>query len=143
MKIEDVARTLARQKLDFALGTEATDREIIGAQNRLDIVFPSKVRLFYQHYNGLTVIDPPLTILPLDQLNYIAARRLCFALLNINQRICFDTSRSNEAGQWSIVDGDSDYVITLTMPSFWSNKIWHWLNHRRPIWRDYHAGTEG
>ena len=90
--------------------------------------------MFYQHFNGLSVENPPFQILSLSQFNFISPNLLHFSTFDSQQKVCFDTSRLNEAEQWLIVFADNKYEITFTMASFWSNKIWKWLGSRQPIW---------
>lgn len=103
------------------------------AEQSLAVVFPSQVRDFYQFYNGLRVEEPHLEILSIEEIRYQKAPLLHFATVNREHQVCFDTSRINEAGQWDIVTADG-HRITLTMASFWSNKLWAWIDKRRHIW---------
>jgi len=49
-------------------------------------------------------------------------------------RFRFDTSHLNNVGQWYVFFFESRYQVTLTMASFWSNKIWNWIDKNRAIW---------
>ena len=60
--------------------------------------------------------------------------RLHFATLNGNEQLYFDVSRINEAKQWDIVTADG-FRVTLTMASFWSIRMWSWIEKMRPIWQ--------
>jgi hypothetical protein len=40
----------------------------------------------------------------------------------------------NAADQWFIVGLSEGYQITFTMASFWSSKVWGWLERGRRIW---------
>jgi hypothetical protein len=39
------------------------------------------------------------------------------------------------SNQWDIV-ASNGYRITFTMASFWTTKIWAWVEKRRAIWQD-------
>ena len=47
----------------------------------------------------------------------------------------FDTRSRNDADPWDIVTVDTGFLVTLTMASFWSNKVLAWVDSRRPVWR--------
>ena len=38
--------------------------------------------------------------------------------------------------KWNILNKVSEYEITKTISSFWSNKIWQWLEKENKIWND-------
>lgn len=48
-------------------------------------------------------------------------------------RIRIDTDNAKE---WNILNKESGYEITKTISSFWSNKIWQWLEKENKIWED-------
>jgi cell wall assembly regulator SMI1 len=119
------------------IGLPATTSQIGGAEARLGIRLPEPVRYFYHHYNGLSVSDPALTVFPLNELAFLTPRYLRFATVDHRHRLCFDVSHVNQAQQWDICSFPDGYVVTLTMASFWGNKLWHWLDHRHPIWESW------
>jgi len=59
-----------------------------------------------------------------------------FATFDNNIKIHFDIKTLNNANEWSILNKKSDYEITKTISSFWSNKIWQWLEKEKKIWDD-------
>jgi hypothetical protein len=127
---------LSKEKgLTISLNAGSSEKQILDAEIRLNIRLPEQVKLFYFHFNGLQVDNPELEILPLARLSLRFPSRLHFAVFDGKHNIYFDVSKTNEAGQWNIVS-ENDYLITLTMASFWSNKIWRWLEHRKAIWTD-------
>jgi hypothetical protein len=121
---------------DCIIKPPATFVDISIAEERLHVKFPEQVVNFYQTCNGVRFPCPFLKILSLDEMQFVEGKSLLkFCLLAQGEEICFDTSSVNEAGQWFIKGLTEDYTITLTMASFWSNKVWHWLEKQRPIWR--------
>jgi SMI1/KNR4 family protein SUKH-1 len=126
--------------LNYSIAAAASVDELLRAEQRLGVTFPEQVRLFYRSFNGLRVDDPPLEVLPVGRLNFASPDRLHFATLGGGRPLYFDVSHPNEAGQWDIVSAD-DYRVTLTMASFWSNKIWAWVEQRRAIWGEWHDGA--
>ena len=123
-----------RHGLDYFLAGAASAEDIRRAEGRLGVSLPEQVKLFYRSYNGLWVDDPQLEVLPLERLEMDGPARLHFATLDRGRRLYFDVSHVNAAGQWDIVTDDG-YRVTLTMASFWSNKIWAWVEKRRAIWQ--------
>jgi hypothetical protein len=59
---------------------------------------------------------------------------LVFCYAGRNEPIAFDTTEPNAADQWFITGVSENHQITFTMASFWSSKIWGWLEHGRTIW---------
>ena len=140
MRLEQIPLLLQklsqRHGLEYSLADAASAQDIREAEERLGVSIPWQVKLFYSSYNGLRVEDPQLEILPAGRLERADPVRLHFATLDGGRRLYFDASHVNEAGQWDVVAEDG-YRVTLTMASFWSNRIWAWVEKRRPIWRPF------
>jgi cell wall assembly regulator SMI1 len=137
MKLEHMVQNLEKRGVEYALGQPASDIQVAQAEERLNLKFPEQIRLFYEHYNGLSVKDPPLEVLELNQLNFISPHFLHFATFDHQHQVCFDISHLNDAEQWFIVSATDGYRITFTTASFWSNKIWHWISLRRTVWTNW------
>ncbi len=123
------------RELIYFLAEKATDQEVAEIESKLKISFPAQVKLFYEKFNGLKVDFPNLEIFPVENLKFHSKNRLNFAVFDENHQLFFDTSHFNEANQWNIVS-DNDFRVTLTMASFWSNKIWAWIEKERKIWKE-------
>lgn len=121
--------------MKYVLGAPAADEEIRKTEQRLGVSFPVQVKMFYQSFNGLKVDEPKLEVLSLEKLNFTSPNYLHFATFDGCRSVYFDISHINVAEQWNIVDEDNDHV-TLTMASFWSNRIWYWIDYRRVIWKE-------
>lgn len=139
MRIEHVAVNLERRAqksgLNYTLGAPASAQQILQAEQRFGVAFPAQTRLFYQHYNGLEVAAPSLTVLPLEQMSFLAPGYLHIATIDHQHHLYFDTTALNPAEQWDIVTVPAGFVVTRTMASFWSNKIWAWIDKGRAIWQ--------
>lgn len=61
-------------------------------------------------------------------------RFLMFSKINNIEIICFDTFNINFAHEWDIVNYSNKFVITKTISSFITNKIWAWIDRGRVIW---------
>jgi hypothetical protein len=121
--------------LRVTLRTGAAEDTLNAAEDRIGHRFPAQVRAFYSQFDGLIVDDPPFEILPVDDLSLDDQSRIHFATADRIHLICFDCSSVNEAEQWDIVDADTGNHITYTMASFWSNKMWKWIDRRLEFWR--------
>jgi len=51
-------------------------------------------------------------------------------------QLAYDTRSLNAAGEWTIVNGDNEYVITKTLASFYTNKLWAWIKRGKKIWEE-------
>lgn len=65
-------------------------------------------------------------MLPVERLSLSMPNRRHFATLNGSEHSLLRVSRINEAEQWDIVAADG-FRVTLTMASFWSNRMWSWI----------------
>ncbi|HEU4766157.1 MAG TPA: SMI1/KNR4 family protein [Pyrinomonadaceae bacterium] len=133
MHLEQVSLRLQKLELDYQLAGPASEREILGAERRLNVTLPKQVKQFYESYDGLRVHDPHLEILSVAKLNLTSSDHLHFATVDFDHRLVFDVSHLNPAGQWDI-KADDGFLITRTMASLWSVKIWAWLENRKRIW---------
>jgi len=122
------------RELKYSLASPASDEEVARAEHKLGLSFPAQVGLFYRSYNGLRVEEPHLEVFPVERLTLFMPNRLHFATLNGSEHLYFDVSRINEAEQWDIVAADG-FRVTLTMASFWSTRMWSWIEKKRPIWQ--------
>jgi SMI1 / KNR4 family (SUKH-1) len=123
-----------KSELKYSLGNPASEGELARAEQKLGLPFPAQVRLFYRSYNGVRVEEPHLEVLPVEQLGLSMPNRLHFATLNGSEHLYFHVSHLNEAEQWDIVAADG-VRVTLTMASFWSIRMWSWIEKKREIWK--------
>lgn len=136
MRVEDLGITLTRKLKNngLVINAPAGTELMQNTESRLNVKFPEPVKLFYTFYNGLSVNDPHFEILSLEKLNWYSDHLIHFATFNFQHKACFDISKQNSAGQWMIVNGETGFQITMTMESFWSNKLLAWVEKRRPVW---------
>ncbi len=126
-------KRMLKTNLQFNLNSPANDNLIDVTEKRLKLQFYKEIYLFYKQYNGLKVVTPSLEIFPLE--NFVIKNdKLIFGTIENSNKLCFDLSGLNSAGQWNIIDYSTSYIITLTFASFWSNKIWAWIDKKRKIW---------
>ena len=123
-----------KRELKYSLANPASVEDVERGEQKLGVSFPARIRQFYRSYNGLRVEDPHLEVLPVEHLSFSMSDRLHFATLNWSQHRYFDVSHINEAEEWDILSADG-FRVTLTMASFWSNRMWAWIEKKRPIWQ--------
>jgi hypothetical protein len=123
-----------RGNLQVEIGLPATSDQITEVEKKIGVKFPEQVKWFFQACNGLRVIEPAISVKPLSDLKIGQNSTIEFAVFDNQHILSFDAARINEAGQWSIVNSETGFVVTKTMASFWSNKIFAWLDNRRTIW---------
>lgn len=98
-------------------------------------LLPSSIDKFYQTIHSLVISHPrEIEILPYESLQYINNRFLWFSTINSSVKICFDTLTLNEANEWNIVNPENNFLITKTLSSYITNKIWAWVDRGRIIW---------
>ncbi len=129
-----------RHGLVFELAPPATEDLISSTGGRLNHVLPDQVQAFYRCCNGLKVADPAVLVFPLQDLQIEPPGFMRFSLFDQRHPVCFDISHLNEADQWDILSAESGFKITLTLASFWSNKLFAWIDRRRPIWEQSVSG---
>lgn len=135
--------SLARDGLEYQIAPPASRSAIEDTERRLGVIFPDQVRLLFETCDGIEVTQPAFKLYPLAELQRDGTL-LEFCLCDRVHRLAFETREINAAGQWSIVNVDTGYRVTFTIASFWSIRMWSWIEKRRPIWYDVHgkAGAE-
>ena len=53
-----------------------------------------------------------------------------------NNIIAIDLSKKNEADEWDIINLNNHFVITKTIGSFFTNKVWAWIDRGHTIWKE-------
>jgi len=125
----------ANPNFQFELIDRISKLNIEKTEERLGLKFPVKLWGFYENVNGLITKNPSFEIMSIDKL-MIKDKMIHFATFNNTIEVCFKTDQLNEANEWSIFEKESKFEITKTISSFWSNKIWHWLEKKNKIWAD-------
>lgn len=141
MKLTDLKTNLEKikskdQDFDFQLNEGANNETFKSVEKRLGVSIPEKVKIFFRNFNGLSTINPDLQILPIEDWTREENGFIHFSTFNRQVKIHFDSKEINPADQWTITNPAADYDLTLTMSSFWSNKIFHWIRDQKEIWND-------
>lgn len=129
--------SLSQKGVVSRLASGASLQLIRETEERLGVKFPEQVASFWRFFDGLEVDAPPFKILSLSEMKR-EGKLVVFGVCDRLNRIAFDVGGANEAGQWSILNAETGYCITLTMASFWSVHMWSWIVKHRPIWYDVH-----
>lgn len=130
---ENFEKLVRERGLQVQLGAPATELAVDAFEKRIGQSAPIQVRQFYRTVNGLSVVTPALKLPCIEDLTSEDGK-VRFASFADDVAVGFDIRTVNVAGQWEIVNLLTGYVITHTMASFWSNKIWAWVLNRREIW---------
>ena len=139
MHIEDFIRRLDRissvdKNFSYSIDKNISLDIVEKTEMKLKISIPEKIKLFYLFLNNLKTKNPDFEIVGIE--NWILENGFInFAIFDSLGIVSFDTRKLNEAEEWNIVNRTIDYELTMTISSFWSNKIWKWLEQRRPIWK--------
>lgn len=140
MQIEHFIKRLdkiqqTRTGFKYRLGKPLQLSDIKTIEIKLGVLIPEKIKDFYMVANGLITSNPNFEIIELDLLT-VEAGLIHFATFDTVNQVFFNVAELNSAGEWSIVSKDTNYQITLTISSFWTNKIWHWIEQNHKIWRE-------
>lgn len=140
MELNSFKQRLERLKVEkpnfeFTINSGASQASFEKVETKTGQVIPNKIRSFWTYYNGLETVNPALKIHPINEWE-ISNELIHFASFNDTNKIYFKIDQLNQAKEWSIINKKENYILTLTMSSFWSNKVWHWLEHERSIWKD-------
>ena len=140
MKLDDFVKKLERNKssnsqFDFLIGDKISDAEIQTFEKVNNLKIPSKITNFIKVANGLKIENPNFELIDLKNW-MIEDKKIHFATFDRIHKISFDINMLNSAQEWTILNHRTDYQITLTISSFCSNKIWHWINYSKKIWED-------
>ncbi|PKQ64514.1 hypothetical protein BZG02_06840 [Labilibaculum filiforme] len=126
----------SNEKFTFSLWDKAGKETFEQVEKALGISISDKTKEFYRFHNGFKTHQPDFELLRLENWSILENDKIHFATFDKDLKVYFDTKELNQADSWSIINPQDNYVLTLTMSSFWSNKIWHWLKTERQIWKD-------
>ena len=113
------------------------EKNLINNEDTINLNFPADVLFVLKNLQSINIKYPrSFCFYSVSNVKVIENHFLQFALLNDTQRICFDTSKINSAGEWDIINYENKYLITMTMSSFLVNKVWAWLDRGRHIWEE-------
>lgn len=138
MNIENFRKRLDKLKSlnnDFEYKLNNSFKEIDFTLIELQIgkEIPEKIKTFLKELNGLKTTNPEFQLLELESLENINDL-IHFATFDGKIETCFKSDKLNNANEWTIINKETGYEITKTISSFWSNKIWHWLEQKHKIW---------
>lgn len=139
MRLEFLRNNFEKRKvnsnIEYIIFKPASEAVFENAEAKVGSPFPYQVKLFYQYCNGLYVNDPFLHILQLEDTVVLEKCYWHFANISSGVRLGLNISQINLADQWDIINIETKLVITRTMASFWSNKIWKWIDNRECFWQ--------
>ncbi len=125
-----------KPELKYSFQPGITELEIDKIELLLDKKIPKQTIEFWKSFNGIKIENPDLEIHKIQDWILTNDNLIHFATFDKNNKIYFNTNEINSANQWSIITKINNYTLTLSMGSFWSNKIWHWIDYKTVIWKD-------
>lgn len=101
------------------------------------IKFPRNILCLYNQIQFLNITQPrQFEILSIDNMSIVENRYLHFSNINFSEKLYFDTFKRNEAEEWDIINLSDDFIVTKTIGSFLTNKVWAWIDRGREIWKE-------
>jgi hypothetical protein len=138
MRIEELDRALEKAALvhgsRHVLAGPASEAEIRGFEARVNGAAPPQVAMFYRHCNGLSVAAPKVDVFPIEDLHRKEPGLVPFCRFDGRHELSFDVRQRNAADEWTIINADTGFQVTLTLASFLFNKLFAWVKKQRPIW---------
>lgn len=139
MELDVFAASLLRRSetrsIEYELRSPKDGSQVAVELSRLVPDWPTPILEFYQFCDGFHIRNPHLEVHPIAWLR-IDRTTIPFGTFDNQHRVAFDLSSINVAGQWDIVNPETGFLITRTMVSFISNKIWAWVDRGRQVWRE-------
>lgn len=141
MNLQDLDKKLNKicsnsTDFSFTINPGLSDSDIENIQIKIGKQIPNKIKEFYKSINGFKTRNPDFEMFPMEKWINTDSELIHFSKFDNDNKVYFDTKEINQADSWSILNPQNNYVLTLTMSSFWSNKVWHWIENRREIWND-------
>ena len=138
MRIDELAQAFRKRavgtSLRYRLGPAASEVALARLAQRIEADVPDIVAAFYRCHDGLDVQEPALEMYSVERLVLRDPGLVPFCVFDHTHELAYDVAARNQAGQWDIVAVPSRVVLTRTLPSFWSNKLFAWIDKRRPVW---------
>lgn len=139
MQLDIFAASLLRRSetrsLEYELRTPKDSSEVVVELSRLVPHWPTPIVEFYQFCDGFQISNPHLDVAPVERLR-VDGGKIPFATFDHQHRVAFDPSSINVADQWDIVNAETGFLVTHTMASFITNKVWAWVDRGKRIWID-------
>jgi hypothetical protein len=133
MDLTSFESNLQKLNLEYNVGSGLANTDIERIEEKLGVSFPEQVKEFYMNFGTLNIRSPRLEIYsPLELTE--KEGKIIFCKFKGMHELSFDISELNQANQWNIINTKTGYIVTHTMASFWSNKVWAWLRGNREIW---------
>jgi len=138
--IKDFSRRIEKLKktnmIESSMAYSENHDDLIIVEGKI-IEFPVKISYFYNHILFLNITQPrQLEFLSIKNMSIIENRYLHFSIINFTEKICFDMLRKNDADEWDIINLSNNFIITKTIGSFLTNKVWAWIDRGREIWKE-------
>jgi hypothetical protein len=101
------------------------------------VITPINIEQYISNYTPLVIKrkNRNIELLKISNFELIDNRFLLFSKVNSIEMICFDTNNVNSANEWDIVNYSNNYLITKTIESYLTNKVWAFIDREREFWK--------
>lgn len=124
--LETFIDNLRRREKRMGYKVLQTEKCIVNYDNALSLVL-------FQYIDGYRIKKDDREIV--FKIALLNKNYLQFALID-NVIIAADIQKINEANEYDIINYETKYVITKTFESFFTNKVWAWIDRKRTIWKE-------
>jgi hypothetical protein len=138
--LDDFKQALEKKQSKNKIAYTANTTDFVNTEKIESVVgknAPEGVKYLFTLFNGLSISEPRhFDLLKFANVEIFEDRFLSFALINETEKICFDMKELNVAGEWDVINYSNGFVITKTLASFLTNKVWAWIERARTIWKE-------
>ncbi len=130
-----LSKRIKQRKIECVFYEEVKCKEDIFLYSR--ITTPVNIEEYISNYKPVIIkkMNRNLELLKISDFELIDNRFLMFSRVNGVEMICFDTNNFNSANEWDIVNYSNNYLITKTIESYITNKIWSFIDRERTFWK--------
>jgi hypothetical protein len=130
-----LSKRLKNSRIECVFCNEINCKEDILILSNINI--PINIEQYITNYTPIIIqkINHSIELLKISDFEIIDNRFLMFSRVNGIEIICFDTNNINSANEWDIVNYSNNYLITKTIESYLTNKIWAFVDREREFWK--------
>lgn len=140
LNLQEFYQAIERKKKSERTHVKMKSKTPLNSMSEIPVIseIPFTLEQFFQDFKPVQINYNERFFELLDISEYVLydEKYLLFSILDNKEKICFDTSSTNIAGEWNIINYSTKYIVTKTISSYIINKAWAWLDRGRMIWSD-------